>query len=176
MNDVAGTPPLPCGQMSACLPNCPEGYKEARGSYNYAHRDLSCVPANRASSCLPENLQLFWARRSPVVWHWRAEISEKCAISRLRMPIQPMDDDLGEDVNGKALGQFQVVVRPDGEVADSWLIWGPPSIDFNRLKSPTALSRVAADTLRQLRFRPYLFQGHPVEFQTTITIPFKHEQ
>lgn len=174
MNDVAGTPPLPCKQVNVCLPNCPEGYREARDLFTYTCGDLSCVPEKPATLCSPVSLQLFWARRLPVVWHWRVEISEKCGISRLRTSIQPADDDVAEGLHGKALGQFQVVVGQNGQVVDSTLIWGLPSIDFKRLKSPTVLSRLAADTLRQLRFRPYLFQGRPVEFQTTITIPFKH--
>ena len=173
MNDVAGVPPLPCEQMNACLPNCPEGYREARNSFRYTH-DLSCAPVKPARLCSPLSLQLLWARQSPVVWHWRVEISEKCAISQLRTSIDPSDDNVAKGMRGKALAKFQVVVGQNGQVADSTLIWGPPSIDFNHLDSPTVLSRLATDTLRQLRFRPYLFQGQPIEFQTTITIPLKH--
>jgi hypothetical protein len=172
MNDVGGEPKLPCEQVSVCLPNCPKTYREARNAFT-STQDLSCVPAKQASLCSPVRLQLFWARQLPVVWHWRVEISEKCAISRLRTSIHLADDEVAEGLHGKALGQFQVVVGKNGKVADSTLMWGTPSIDFKRLTAPTVLSRLAADTLRQLRFRPYLFQGQPAEFQTTITIPFQ---
>ena len=169
-HDAGGEPMLPCEQVNVCLPNCPEGYREAR-DFSYVRN--SCVPAKPAASCSPVSLQLIWYRSMPVVWHWRAEISEQCAISRVKRPIHSAGDDVTEGKHGKPLGQFQVVVGQNGNVRDSILIWGNPSIDFKHLERPTALSRQTEETLSQLRFKPYIFRGHPIEFQTKITIPFK---
>jgi hypothetical protein len=180
MNDVPGEPSLPCEQVNVCLPNCPEGYGQASGSHSVSDTggEPACVPAKPATLCSPVNFQLIYAWQVPVVWHWRVEISEKCATSRLKAQIQPAYDRVAALLQGDAVGQYRVVVGPNGQVIDSSLLSGgyislPPKLDPNRPLSTTVFSELAAETLNRLRFRPYLIHGHPTEFQTTVTIPFK---
>ena len=177
MNDVADQPALPCQQVNVCLPNCPEGYRQARHSSRDVDGEPPCEPAKTDTLCSPIDLRLIYVHAVPVVWHWRVEISEKCAASRLRAPIQPVYERIEEQLRGEAVGKFRVVVGLDGKVTGSTLLSGgytivPPNVEPNPLR-PNVFSDLAAKTLNRLRFRPYLIRGSAMEFQTTVTIPFK---
>lgn len=178
MNDVADKPALPCETVDVCLPNCPEGYRTASHSDTDVAGEPACVPIKPAAECSPLSLQVFYAQAVPVVWHWRAEISEKCATLRLRTPIRPVYEKVQQKLRGEAVGKFQVVVGPDGEVTGSKLLSAgytslPQNAESYPPLRPKIFSDMAATTIRQLRFLPYLLHDSPMEFQTTVTIPFK---
>jgi TonB family protein len=59
---------------------------------------------------------------------------------------------------------LQVTINQQGEVADLKVLTGNPM-----------LVQAAIDAVKQWRYRPYLFQGKPVEVETTITVNFTLE-
>jgi len=177
VDDLPNRPPIACQEVNVCLPNCPKGYRQLSGSPDSLFGKPSCVLAKHTgSTCLPLNFQIVYRRVTPLVWHWRGELSESCAASHLKLPIEPVSIEVAEDLQGEATAQFQIVVSESGQLTDSRLL----SFYFTALparkdplNAPGAPSEMAADTLKHLSFRPYLYRGRPIEFESSIAVHFK---
>jgi hypothetical protein len=127
---------------------------------------------------MPLNFELVYQRVIPLVWHWRAEISQQCAATLLKTPLEPQYRRVREELHGEGTAHFLVVVGREGRVIDSRLIdfydtTLPPADALKTPLSPTLPSSLAADALKQLEFKPYVFRKSPVEFQSGIIILFK---
>jgi hypothetical protein len=93
VDDVPGQPSIPPKEVKACLPNCPTGYRQVPGPADALRGHPACLRAESGetgkSACMPLNFELVYPRVVPLVWHWRAEIPEKCAAALLQTPIEP---------------------------------------------------------------------------------------
>jgi hypothetical protein len=185
LNDVPGQsliPEIPRKELKACFPNCPKGYRQVPGPADALLGHPACLLAGSdevdKSGCIPLNFELVYQRATPLVWHWRAEISQQCAAALLKRPIEPQYNRVAEELHGEGTAHFLVVVGQKGRVIDSKLIdfyyTTLPSADALKTPlSPTLPSSLAADALKELEFKPYVFRENPVEFQSKITIIFK---
>ena len=130
------------------------------------------------SGCMPLNFELVYRRVIPFVRHWRAEISQQYAAALLKTPIEPQYHRVAEELHGEGTAHFLIVVGREGRVISSRLndfdyTSLPPSDALKAPLSPTLPSSLAADALKQLEFKAYVFRKSPVEFQSGITILFK---
>jgi hypothetical protein len=182
MNDVPGQPVYPTQKVKACFPNCPKGYQQVSGTADALRGHPACLLAESDETdkpdCIPLNLKLVYRRAIPLVWHWRAEISQPCGAALLKKPIEPQYHRVAEELHGEGVAHFLIVVGQAGRVVDSTLIdfnytTLPPGDALKTPLSPTLPSLLAADTLTHLEFEPFMFRKSRVEFQTTITIVFK---
>jgi hypothetical protein len=124
------------------------------------------------------HFELVYQRVVPLVWHWRAEIFEKCAAALLKTPIEPQYRSVAEELHGEGTAHFLVVAGREGRVIDSRLLDFyytslPPTDALKTPLSPALPSSLAADALKRLEFKPYVFRKNPLEFQSKITIIFK---
>jgi hypothetical protein len=182
LNDVPGEPVIPRQEVKVCFPNCPKGYRQVPGSADTLVGHPACLLAEsdetNASGCMPLNFELVYQRAIPLVWHWRAEISEKCAAVLLKSPIEPQYYRVAEDLHGEGTAHFFVTVGKTGRVINSELIdfsyttLPPPGVSKVPL-SRELISSLAAHTLKQLKFEPYLFRQEPTQVQSRVTILFK---
>jgi hypothetical protein len=168
--------------VKACFPNCPKGYRQVPGPADALLGHPACLLAESdetdKSECMPLNFELVYRRVIPLVWHWRAEISQQCAAALLKKPIEPQHHRVAEELHGEGTAHFLVVVGPEGRVISSRLIdfhytTLPPADALKAPLSPTLPSSLAADALKQLEFNPYVFRKGPVEFQSVTTVLFK---
>lgn len=185
VNDVPGQPAIPeipGKEVKACFPNCPEGYRQVLGPADALLGRPVCLLAESnetdKSGCMPLNFELVYKRAIPLVWHWRAEISQQCAAALLKTPIEPQYRRVREELHGEGTAHFLVVVGREGRVIDSRLIDFyytalPPAGALKTSLSPTLPSSLAADALKHLEFKHCVFRKNPVEFQSGITILFK---
>ena len=182
LNDVPGEPVIPPTKATACFPNCPKGYRQVPGPADALLGHPACLLAEAdeadKSECTPLSFELVYQRAVPLVWHWRAEISEKCAAALLKTPIEPQYRRVAEELHGEGTAQFLVVVGRGGKVIDSRLIdfyyTTLPTTDALRAPLPPSLpSSLAAETQKHLDFEPFVFRRSSVEFQSKITILFK---
>jgi len=182
LNDVPGQPSIPRKEVKACFPNCPQGYRQVPGPADALLGHPACLLAESGetdkSGCMPLNFELVYQRVVPLVWHWRAEISEKCAAALLKTPIEPQYRSVAEELHGEGTAHFLVVAGREGRVIDSRLLDFyytslPPTDALKTPLSPALPSSLAADALKRLEFKPYVFRKNPLEFQSKITIIFK---
>ena len=59
-------------------------------------------------------------------------------------------------------------------VLQAWIAKDGTVRDLKLLKGYFVLGRVAIDSVRQWRFKPYTQNGRPIDFQTTITVNFRY--
>jgi hypothetical protein len=182
LNDEPEQPSIPPKEVKACFPNCPKGYRQVPGPADALLGHPACLLAESGetdkSGCMPLNFELVYQRVVPLVWHWRAEISEKCAAALLKTPIEPQYRRVAEELHGEGTAHFLVVAGREGRVIDSRLIDFyytalPPADALKTPLSPTLPSSLAADALKRLEFKSYVFRKNPLEFQSKITIIFK---
>jgi hypothetical protein len=165
-----------CQEVNVCLPNCPEGYRQLSASADSVIGKPACVlGTNSRSTCLPLNFQLV-RRAALLVWYLRGEISERCALSHLRTPIEPVTVEVAEGLQGEAIGHFRIVVGENGRLTDFRLLdfyfTALPSRN-NPLDSLATPSEMAAAMLKRLRYRPYIYRGRPIEFESPISVHFR---
>lgn len=173
VDDVPKEPqqhPVECSPIKVCLPNCPSGYRQVEGSTDELRDGAACLPIDRSEGeCRPINFQIVGPHMGTVLWRLRAEMSEACAATLLKTPVEPVRE---ETLHGEGTAQFLVVVGEEGRVIDLRLLLArytalPIHPDIN------ADSSLVAAKLRQLTFESYRFRQKPTEFQTRITISFK---
>jgi hypothetical protein len=181
VDDLPGRPSIPPKEVKACFPNCPKSYRQVPGFADALLGHPACLLVESEtdkSGCIPDNFELVYQRVIPLVWHWRAEISQQCAAVLLKTPIEPQYHRVREELHGEGTAHFLVVGGLGGRVIDSKLIdfyytTIPPADALKTPLSPALPSSLAADALKHLEFKPYVFRNNPVEFKSRITILFK---
>jgi hypothetical protein len=182
LNDVPGQPSILPKNVKACFPNCPKGYRQVPGSTAVLPGHPACLLVESGETdkpgCMPLDFELVYQYVIPLVWHWRAEISQQCAAALLKTPIEPQYHRVAEELHGEGTARFLVVVGQEGRVTDSRLIdfyytTLPPADAFKTPLSEALPSSLAADALKHLEFKPYVFRKSAIEFQSKVTILFR---
>lgn len=173
--------PAPCEQIHLCLPNCPVGYRQVSRMIDGFQQNPACVLLDSGEAdkmgCMPIKLAVVYRPATPLVWHWRPEISEKCATALLKKPIAAQYKRVAQELHGEGLAHFLVVVGREGRVIDSEVMdfqyTAFPPAHTSQVQFSQTLPALAAAALKHLEFEPYVFHQEPSEFQSEITILFK---
>ena len=91
----------------------------------------------------------------------RARVSQGVEQALIVSKVQPEypDDAKAQRIQGAV--QLKAIIDRDGNVANLQLISGDP-----------VLAPAAIEAVKQWKYRPYLFNGNPIEVETTVTVNF----
>jgi TonB family protein len=89
-------------------------------------------------------------------------LSPEMASARLLQRIEPIYPESALELHIQGEVELDAIVGKDGSVQQLTLVSGD-----------SLLAAAAADAVRQWRFRPYVSEGHAVDFTTRVTVVFR---
>lgn len=156
----ADVPPATTPQVTAPVPPAPAPTTEPPA--NRVPQDTMTLPESRTGVIIPDSLRTTPAP-SPASNLEPPTVPEATAQTLLVHRVEP-------DYPAQALAQrlegpvvLQAWVAKDGSVRDLKLVTGY-----------FLLGRAAFDAVKQWRFKPFVQNGRPIDFQTSVTLNFKY--
>ena len=90
------------------------------------------------------------------------KVSQGISQGLLLKKVQPDFPSQARQLRIEGTVQLQATVGKDGSVARIKALGGHP-----------ILVRAASDAVKQWKYKPYLLNGQPIEFETQVTVNFK---